>query len=101
MTAAQESIATPVVAASTAVDIAAIDALIEESRAKWNVPGLSVAIVKDGKVVLETALEPNRAQHNVELEAGTYTVRIFRAGIFVKSLELAVQKDGWVFRYGC
>ena len=58
-------------------------------------------IMKDGKVVLETALEPNRAQHNVELEAGTYTVRIFRAGIFVKSLELAVQKDGWVFRYGC
>lgn len=58
-------------------------------------------VMKDGKAVLETALAPNKVQHNLELEPGTYSVRIFRAGIFVKSIELVVAKDGWVFRYGC
>jgi len=58
-------------------------------------------VMKDGKPVLETSLAPNRAQANVELESGTYGVRVFRAGIFVKTIELVVSKDGWVFRYGC
>lgn len=58
-------------------------------------------VMKDGKAVLESALAPNKVQHNLELEPGTYAVRIFRAGIFVKSVELVVNKDGWVFRYGC
>ena len=58
-------------------------------------------IMKDGKVAHEIAIGPNKVQHNVELEAGTYTVRIFRGGIFVKAIPLVVDKDGWVFRYGC
>lgn len=58
-------------------------------------------VMKDGKSVFETSLAPNRAQANIELESGTYGVRLFRAGIFVKTIELVVSKDGWVFRYGC
>lgn len=60
-----------------------------------------LVVMKDGKPALELGLGPNRVQNNVELEPGTYTVRLFRAGIFLKSVELVVQKDGWVFRYGC
>lgn len=57
--------------------------------------------MRDGKVAYESAIGPNKAQHNIELEAGAYTIRIFRGGIFVKALDLNVTKDGWVFRYGC
>ena len=34
------------------IDVKAIDKYIENARKDWNVPGMSVAIVKDGKVVL-------------------------------------------------
>jgi CubicO group peptidase (beta-lactamase class C family) len=34
------------------VDVKAIDKYIEKARMDWNVPGMAVAIVKDGKVVL-------------------------------------------------
>ncbi len=34
------------------VDVKAIDQYIEKSRKDWNVPGMAVAIVKDGEVVL-------------------------------------------------
>jgi len=32
--------------------VRAIDALVEKNRAEWNIPGMSVAVVKDGKVLL-------------------------------------------------
>lgn len=37
---------------SSVAELAAIDKSIEEARAKWQVPGLSVAIVKEGKLIL-------------------------------------------------
>jgi CubicO group peptidase (beta-lactamase class C family) len=40
-------------AAAPTVDLAALDAYIAQARADWDVPGLAVAIVKDGRVVLE------------------------------------------------
>jgi len=43
----------PPVAAPAPVDVAALDAYIAKARADWDVPGLAVAIVKDGKIVLE------------------------------------------------
>lgn len=36
---------------SASPDLAKLDSYIEKARAEWEVPGLSVAIVKDGKVV--------------------------------------------------
>ncbi len=57
--------------------------------------------MRDGKVAYESAIGPNKAVHNIELEAGAYTMRIFRGGIFVKAIDLSVTKDGWIFRYGC
>jgi CubicO group peptidase (beta-lactamase class C family) len=39
-------------AAAQAPDLAQLDAAIEQARKDWNVPGLAVAIVKDGKTVL-------------------------------------------------
>jgi CubicO group peptidase (beta-lactamase class C family) len=37
---------------SPAQDLKAIDRYIEQARKDWNVPGLSVAVVKDGKIIL-------------------------------------------------
>jgi CubicO group peptidase (beta-lactamase class C family) len=37
---------------SSVAELAAIDKAIEEARVKWQVPGLSVAIVKEGKLIL-------------------------------------------------
>lgn len=39
-------------AAAQTPDLAQLDAVIEQARKDWNVPGLAVAIVKDGNVVL-------------------------------------------------
>lgn len=39
--------------AAQRVDVAALDAYIAEAQRAWPVPGLSVAIVKDGRIVLE------------------------------------------------
>src|SRR3974390_3152083 len=33
-------------------DLGRLDAYIEKARAEWQVPGLAVAVVKDGRVVL-------------------------------------------------
>ena len=37
---------------SAQVDVKSLEKYIEKSRQEWNVPGMAVAIVKDGKVVL-------------------------------------------------
>jgi CubicO group peptidase (beta-lactamase class C family) len=34
-------------------DIASFDRYVESARQKWNVPGLSIVVVKDGKVIFE------------------------------------------------
>jgi CubicO group peptidase (beta-lactamase class C family) len=39
--------------AQRAPDLRALDAYVDQARADWNVPGLAVAIVKDGQVVFE------------------------------------------------
>ena len=39
-------------AAQAAPDVAALDAYCAQARVDWDVPGLAVAIVKDGRVVL-------------------------------------------------
>ena len=39
------------IGAATAPDIEALDRYIEQARAEWKVPGLAVAIVKDGEVI--------------------------------------------------
>ena len=38
--------------AQTSVDLNDLDAYIEKARSDWEVPGLAVAIVKDGEVEL-------------------------------------------------
>lgn len=43
----------PALAAGQAVDVAALDAYFAEAQRTWPIPGFSVAIVKDGEVVLE------------------------------------------------
>ncbi|MGH7338688.1 MAG: serine hydrolase, partial [Myxococcota bacterium] len=45
-------LAAPLVAVPPADPVARLDALAERGRADWGVPGLAVAVVKDGKVLL-------------------------------------------------
>jgi CubicO group peptidase (beta-lactamase class C family) len=46
-------VATPSLARAQDVDLAALDAYFAKAQREWPVPGLSVAIVKDGEIVLE------------------------------------------------
>lgn len=62
---------------------------------------LKFVAMKDGAAATEATVEPNRAQSNIELASGTYSVRIFKNGVFIVAKELVVDKDGWVFTYGC
>ncbi len=62
---------------------------------------LRLVVMKDGTQVYETTLRPNQAQSNVELPAGQYSVRMYKAATFLRAKELEVTKDGWVFSYGC
>jgi hypothetical protein len=59
----------------------------------------------DGAVVRSIELEAGKYQPNVELPAGTYDVRRFdvRQGqwVFAETTSFAVNKDGWVYYYGC
>ena len=38
--------------ASAQVDVQALDQYFQQAQKDWNVPGLSIAVVKNGKVVL-------------------------------------------------
>jgi hypothetical protein len=62
---------------------------------------LKFVAMKDGAAAAEATIEPNRAQSNVELAPGKYSVRIFKNGTFLQAKELDVTADGWVFTYGC
>ena len=45
--------ATPALSYAQDIDLAALDAYFAKAQQEWPVPGLSVAIVKDGEIVLE------------------------------------------------
>lgn len=62
---------------------------------------LKFVAMKDGAAAYEATVEPNRAQSNVELAPGKYSVRIFKNGVFLQAKELEVTADGWVFTWGC
>lgn len=62
---------------------------------------LKFVAMKDGAAAAEATIEPNRAQSNIELAPGKYSVRIFKNGTFMLAKELDVTADGWVFTYGC
>lgn len=62
---------------------------------------LKFVAMKDGAAAYETTVEPNRAQSNVELAPGKYSVRIFKNNVFLQAKELEVTADGWVFTWGC
>ena len=48
-----------------------LDQYIESARQAWNVPGLSVAIVKDGKVVLSKGYGVKEAGKSDKVDGGT------------------------------
>lgn len=64
---------------------------------------LKYVAMKDGKPALEKTVSPNRSIGNLELEAGHYTVRVFKHSTndFIQTKDLDVAKDGWTFSWGC
>jgi CubicO group peptidase (beta-lactamase class C family) len=61
----------PASLAAPAVDVAAVVAYIEEARRAWEVPGLAVAIVKDGEVVLERGFGVRHHERGGAVDAHT------------------------------
>ncbi len=57
--------------------------------------------MRDGKSAYETSLSKRQMQANVELEAGTYSLRIFKNNVFFTAVELVVSRDGWVHGWQC
>lgn len=64
-------LALPAAAQTAALDVEALDAAIAEAQAAWPVPGLSVAIVHDGEVVLEKGYGVARAGQSQPVDAHT------------------------------
>jgi hypothetical protein len=62
---------------------------------------LKFVAMKDGVAAFETTLMANKAQTNIELAPGKYSVRIFKNGNFFLAKELEVKADGWIFSHGC
>src|SRR6185437_12850190 len=64
---------------------AVIDALVERTRAAFNVPGIAVAVVKDGKVVLEKGY----GVRSIETKAPVTAHTLFRIASNTKAFTAA------------
>lgn len=68
---------------------------------------LRFELMRDGAKAYEYVVPKGQRLMNVEVQQGSYSVRVFRRGprdsgfIFVTTAALEVTKDGWDFSYGC
>ena len=91
VTAADDACPAPVAAAPSEIDTAALDAYIEKGLKDWQLPGLSVAVVQNGQVVLKkgygfASLKPQRP---VDPDRS-----LFRVGSISKTFTwIALQKE--------
>jgi CubicO group peptidase (beta-lactamase class C family) len=58
-------------AQSSSPDFAKLDAYIEKARAEWEVPGLAVAVVKDGRVAFAKGYGVKEKGHSERVDADT------------------------------
>ena len=70
---------------SAQVDVKAIDKYIEQARKDWNVPGLSVAIVKDGQVILSNGYGVKEIKKSDKVDGDTQFAIASNSKAFVAS----------------
>ena len=62
---------------------------------------MKFVLMRDGKQAYEVVLPAGEGRTNIELEAGHYTVRIFKGSTFMTAREMDIAKDGWSFAQTC
>lgn len=75
-------------------NVTEIEAYIENARQAWNVPGLSVAIVKDGKVFSNRGYGVKEAGKRVEVDEHTLFAIASNTKAFVSSALGVLQQEG-------
>ncbi|WP_420577420.1 serine hydrolase [Ekhidna sp.] len=76
------------------VDVKAIDKYIEQARKDWNVPGMAVAIVKDGKVVLSKGYGVKEIGGKDKVDDNTLFAIASNSKAFVASCIARLVEDG-------
>ncbi|WP_420316333.1 serine hydrolase [Ekhidna sp.] len=76
------------------VDVKAIDKYIEKARKDWNVPGMAVAIVKDGEVVLSKGYGVKEIGENDKVDDNTLFAIASNSKAFVASCMAKLVEEG-------
>ena len=79
-----------------APDAAAISEIAEQARATWNVPGLCVAVVKDGQVVLATGFGTREAGKPELVNGDTVFAIASNTKAFTSAVLAMLEEDGRV-----
>ena len=79
-------------------ELAAIEAQIEQARQQWNVPGLCVAIVKDGKVVLSKGFGVREINRPEPVDAQTLFAIASNTKAFTAAAICMLEEDGRLHR---
>jgi len=77
-------------------DIAAIEKYIEKARVDWGVPGMSVAIVKEGKIVSNRGYGVKQAGENAPVDKNTLYAIASNTKAFVSSSLAVLHQQGKV-----
>ncbi|WP_424963441.1 serine hydrolase [Ekhidna sp.] len=76
------------------VDVKAIDTYIEQARNDWNVPGMAVAIVKDGEVVLSKGYGVKEIGRKDKVDDNTLFAIASNSKAFVASCIARLAEEG-------
>lgn len=76
------------------VDVKAIDKYIEQARKDWNVPGMAVAIVKDGEVVLSQGYGVKKIRNKDKVDDNTLFAIASNSKAFVASCIARLVEEG-------
>ncbi len=61
---------------------------------------LKFTFMKDGKEAISLTVPQHQAMFGVNLEPGSYSVRVFTAdGTFMQAVPFEITKDGWLFNF--
>jgi len=95
---AQSAVETPATSPTTAEALAGLDAYIESARQAWQVPGLSIAIVKDDRIIYSRGFGVREEGRPGKVDAAT----VFAIGSATKAFTAAAlgmlvdeKKIGW------
>ena len=83
----------PPLAAQTP-DVPAIEAQIEDARQQWNVPGLAVAVVKDGRILISKGFGLRETDHPEPADSQTLFAIASNTKAFTAAAICMLEEDG-------